>query len=84
MVFSLYFLQESEIRCPDFARCFLARFETLSDGQRVDCNFDVPGFKIYGDFSNSEVSKQADGWLAWGRAGSERPSLDTGASLRAR
>jgi hypothetical protein len=32
------------------------RFETLSDGKRVDCNFDVPGFKIYGDFSNSEVA----------------------------
>jgi hypothetical protein len=32
------------------------KFETLSDGKRVDCNFDVPGFKIYGDFSQSEVA----------------------------
>merc|ERR1711998_257606 len=32
------------------------KFETLSDGKRVDCNFDVPGFKIYGDFSQSEIA----------------------------
>jgi hypothetical protein len=33
-------------------------FETISmqDKKRVDCNFDVPGFKIYGTFRNAAVA----------------------------
>ena len=32
-------------------------FETrnMGDNSRVDCNFDVPGFKIYGRFRNAQV-----------------------------
>ena len=33
------------------------KFETrnMGDNSRVDCNFDVPGFKIYGRFRNAQV-----------------------------